>query len=434
MVKRSAIWKHFKDDGNNNATCHHCKKIYKISGNTSNLKDYLLSKHNVNLDNNNGASTSKRQRTSNSAAANLNNLSEQPSVSKQAGGTFIQKRITGSFQNISSIKQGGEKHNKITDDIVYMICKDYEPFSIVEREGFQNFLKNHFPLYKVPSRKTLKTHFEKKFEKVSETYKAFLKQSSNFTLTTDLWADTMNSRSFLGITAHFEHKYELCSINLEVYQMPIQHTAVNIKKKLLEACHEWEIPVDKITALVTDNGSNVVLAADLFIGKKCHLPCFAHTLNLVAITDSIKSVNGLTDLIEKVKSIVTFFRESNNASDQLRTQTDLKLIQDVLTRWNSTFLQRFLQLKQIVSTVLLNYPKGPSMLTAAEIEIMSEVTEVLRPLESVTRDMSGEKYVTASKVIPMIRLMTRQYERLNTYEECSTQLKNAIVREFKQRW
>ena len=54
----------------------------------------------------------------------------------------------------------------------------------------------------------------------------------------------------------------------------------------------------------------------------------------------------LDDIVNKVKKIVTFFKQSNNAADELRRLqfvegktegTLLKLIQAVDTRWNSTY-------------------------------------------------------------------------------------------------
>ena len=32
-------------------------------------------------------------------------------------------------------------------------------------------------------------------------------------------------------------------------------------------CAEWGIPINKITAIVTDNGANIVKAVDLFVGN-----------------------------------------------------------------------------------------------------------------------------------------------------------------------
>ena len=98
--------------------------------------------------------------------------------------------------------------------------------------------------------------------------------------------------------------------------------------------------------------------------------------------------------------------------------------QDVLTRWNSTFymIERFLLLRQFPSTVLIKHAKGPPMVTASEIETLTEIIAILKPLEWVTREISGEKYVT------------RLYERISTSHELAIYLKEAILKEFEQRW
>lgn len=72
-------------------------------------------------------------------------------------------------------------------------------------------------------------------------------------------------------------------------------------------------------AVVTDNASNMVSAIDLAFGSKKHIPCFAHTLNLVAQNALDEKVNtNIQGLIKKVKQIVTWFKKSVVASDELR--------------------------------------------------------------------------------------------------------------------
>lgn len=73
-----------------------------------------------------------------------------------------------------------------------------------------------------------------------------------------------------------------------------------------------------------------------------HLPCFAHTLNLI-VKDSLAAVTELDDLRSKVRRVVGFFRSSCTAKEKLdNLQKDLKmpqlLLQEVETRWNSTDL------------------------------------------------------------------------------------------------
>ena len=136
------------------------------------------------------------------------------------------------------------------------------------------------------------------------------------------------------------------------------------------------------------------------------------------------------------KSIVTFFRESVNASDELRLSTELRLKQGVSTRWNFTFymLERFLYLRRHVNMIVSNYSKATPIVTASEAEKLTELMKVLNPLEAATREISGEKYVTSSKVIPLVHLLRRKYEKLDITTDLANSLKEAILNEFKKRY
>ncbi|KAK9744898.1 hypothetical protein QE152_g7369 [Popillia japonica] len=90
----------------------------------------------------------------------------------------------------------------------------------------------------------------------------------------------------------------------------------------------------------------------------------------------LTNAEGLNIIIDKVRSIVVWFKRSVKASDQLRkVQIDAgtsegnmkKIILDVKTRWNSTYymLERFLQMLPMVSFFLFSDVKAPNMITAA---------------------------------------------------------------------
>ncbi|CAH1972665.1 unnamed protein product [Acanthoscelides obtectus] len=93
-----------------------------------------------------------------------------------------------------------------------------------------------------------------------------------------------------------------------VYELDQRHTSEYLGQCLSSICEEWNISDLKITTVVTDNGANIVKAVSDLFGKNRHLPCFAHTLDLVAskITDS----EDVKPLVVKVKSIVTYFKQS----------------------------------------------------------------------------------------------------------------------------
>lgn len=154
---------------------------------------------------------------------------------------------------------------------------------------------------------------------------------------------------------------------------------------------------------MTDNAANIVKAITDIFGKDKHLGCFAHTLNLVA-TSLLKNNNEVNALCTKIKTLITFFKHSVSAADELRKHNTKKLIQSVPTRWNSTYymLERFIELSESLTVILLKLPKTPPMLLTLEVQLAKVVIEILSPIEEVTKEICGEQYVTSSKIIPLI--------------------------------
>lgn len=143
--------------------------------------------------------------------------------------------------------------------------------------------------------------------------------------------------------------------------------------------------------------------------KVRHLPCFAHCLNLTA--QDAFSVESFCDILSKCKAIVTFFRSSTLATDTLRSiqrrtnSPELKLIQQVETRWNSAYymLKRVFELRMVLAMAMNECPRAPAPLTAENFDVIKEIMSLLEPFEIATVNISGETYVTSSVVIPLIR-------------------------------
>lgn len=85
---------------------------------------------------------------------------------------------------------------------------------------------------------------------------------------------------------------------------------------------------------------------------------------------------------------------------------ELKLKQDVSTRWNSTYemLKIIFKLKDAVpSTLSLSRPE--LMLSSEDWEIVCAAIEILLPFYEITMEVSGEKHVTLSKVTVLCNLL-----------------------------
>ena len=298
-----------------------------------------------------------------------------------------------------------------------MICKEFYPFSTVEDEEFRKFVHMLCPNYNMPSRKTLSNSLlPSLFNDLILKIKNELAIVKAVCLTSDGWTN-INNVSFYALKAHFiDDNTKLKSYLLECSEFEDRHTAQNISNWVNAVARKFDIHF-KIVAIVTDNAANMKSAAAIL--KLRHLPCFAHSLNLIvqhAIGSSIQKT------VDEVKQTVMYFKKSSFAQSKLaEMQTNLKkdklkLKQDVPTRWNSTFdmLQRFFFNKEAVISSLAILGVKSFNLTDKDWDIIKQAIEVLKVFDEVTKEVSSERTVSLSKMGILIRLMAHQ---MKTYKD-----------------
>ena len=134
--------------------------------------------------------------------------------------------------------------------------------------------------------------------------KAEIEQVSYVSLSVDAWTSNRQD-SYLGITAHYIYKDEFQSACLDCSIITVPQTAINIAQRVREVMDDWNIR-RKVTAIVTDNGKNMVKAVKDYL-KIRHLACSAHTLNLV-VNDAVTGTAAVNALFDRSSNIVTFFR------------------------------------------------------------------------------------------------------------------------------
>lgn len=321
MPPKSALWQHFVRNTDQTGTCRHCGKTLKTKGNTSNLKCHLQSKHpkifsildksneiRRTIDSNDDSSRPKQPKldiklqaastgsftqpctldieidapsTSGRPTVGVEECRPSSSTSRTLVGANPNKEtqnkpyqatIASAFRKIESFKEGGGLNSKITQAIVYMICKDCQPFTIVEHTGFNKLMKTLAPHYKVPSRFTIKRLINDKFDVLAAIMRQKLGKKK-CTLTTDIWVDPQ-TRSFLSLTVHFHDEDQdkfIFSGTIGVFMLEERHTAENIANELKLICSEWNICDEDVVAVATDNAANITLAVDIAFGKKRHI-------------------------------------------------------------------------------------------------------------------------------------------------------------------
>lgn len=231
------------------------------------------------------------------------------------------------------------------------------------------------------------------YNQIHDEIKASLNSNVEFvSLTTDI-RTSLKNESYMSVTVNFIDKN--CNLNshlLSCSKFSEKHASENLKHLLLEITENWGIH-NKIVACTSDNAANISLAVRLYQWGK-HF-CFVHSLNLIVQS----SLNEINETREKVKSIVEFFKRSTNASENLNKMQEqlgftptLTLIQDVVTRWNSTFdmFQRFVNLKIPIISTLSNLNCDVE-LSLNDWSTLTQSFSILEWFKEIIIDLSSEK-------------------------------------------
>lgn len=387
--KVSDVWTYFKVDADpRKVVCNMCSAEVSRGGvgrsaSTSGMLNHLKNKH-----------VEEYNQTTNSI--------NKTTAAKKT----VQPTLSSVIENIKPWDINEAKAKQVHFLIGEMMALDNEALSMVERQGFQNLMAKIVPRYKMPSR----NYFAEKIlpeinKKVVVEIKKDISVAKYMAFTSDMWTSSCNNISFLSFTAHWinnDFKFNHAALNMKRFHG--QHTGENISQVLKEMCDQWEIPNTKIHAIVHDNARNMMKAArDANIES---VSCFIHTLQLVVI-DSIKVQPEILEMLTVARKIVTHFNHSGTAQEELTTiQKELniktqKLVQDICTRWNSSFymMLRLLEQKRAISVYLIdsNIPN----LTANQWDILEQLLKLLQPFEEITK-ITSSGLSCISEIIPHI--------------------------------
>ena len=191
---------------------------------------------------------------------------------------------------------------------------------------------------------------------------------------------------------------------LHTKYFPESHTASNISNIILNMLKEYNIPPEKVHGIITDNAANIKrgVSDSGFYNQGC----FLHTLQLV-VNKAVLKQEGVVNIIKKCRALVAHFHRSTLASIELKQMSisklegGRKLILDVVTRWNSTYLmlQSCLNNKKSIKCCLVQNDKEEMNLTDAQWNRLEAVSKVLKIFYDTTLQMSKRREA-CSQIIP----------------------------------
>jgi len=329
-----------------------------------------------------------------------------------------------------------------------VVINGQRPLSLVEDEAFKQMVSYLELGYKFPSRFFFTGMLQEKYNALLEKIATIVADVDFVCITTDTWT-SLATDSYLTATVHYvSDDWVLKSIILGTMFLDDRHTGENLSQWILELITKFGINPEKVVAVVHDNASNMLVAASKL--KSLHgwesVRCSAHTLQLVvhaALSSNVKVQAALT----KAKKLIEHFRRSTVAKQALVEQQErmekepLQLIQDVPTRWSSTFqmCKRLLQLRLPVTIVMANHELFDKQ-KRSQLEVSTEnwtifetLCELLELFAVLTKYLEGQSYVSMSAVQPLIKGILGAMSTSDD-DDFASQFKSVAVQELQTRF
>lgn len=346
----------------------------------------------------------------------------QPAQKSMSSDVINKPRVQSTLRVIRPLdKQTEEKYKNA---IATWVCMDMQPYRSVEKPGFKQLMNTLCPNFKpslanfLPSRKYFSDHkIPKMYEEIRLIIQTKLSSVQFIALTTDCWTSN-NGHPFIGLTAHtISNEWKLETLCLACTSLDVDHTAQNLQRCIKEILYEWKIDSEKITAITTDCGANIIKAVSLMNFN--HVACFGHALN-TGVTRAF-NIEPVKICITNATRIRSIFHYSNKMKRSLlEAQNQLKLPTLVApssseTRWWSVMpCLYFVKTQYLALLQIFTIPKHYSLLpTRNQMKLINRLLKVIEPLKLLGESMASEKNITISDLWPIYQKLNLMYKPLN---------------------
>ena len=328
--------------------------------------------------------------------------------------SFFQQNLPGMLESQMTYDMNDPRAKSKHKGILTMIVTDLKPFSIVNDPGFLNYSKLLDPRFAVGSDMFYRRLLDKAFILGKEKVQKKLDEADPSAVSIQLDGWSQHHHGYIGLCVNYITKgWRRARLCLACRPFELSHTGENIARWVEMECDKWGI-TEVVGVVTTDTASNMQKMMDYLPVHFLHGGCLCHILQLV-INDELLGKPSIKSLVKICRHICTYGNQSVQLSQLVVTKQMeagkekrhcLLLVQDVVTRWNSTFLmlKRFVELQPVIRAILLDndwQKKLDVRLTNADWTLMEKVVNVLEVFYEATLKLSSSS-ACISDVIPII--------------------------------
>lgn len=406
--------------------------------------------------------TSTHANTTLVAAAYPNAASVSPS---EGDGATLLKQAMLDFSGQQHVTKA-----ELNTLIARYVVESMLPLSTVESESFRAILAK-IPIRGggrevAPCRNTFAKFIDSEYEKMNIELKKSFEELEYISTTADIW--TAYNKSYMGVTAHWINPNNMergkAALACRRFKGHHTHDAIAVE---LDNIHSTYGITHKITATVTDNGSNFVKAfkryqpleesdseddedevtftdindalhatdGDVVITLPPHKRCASHTLNLISCTDVDKWLlsKPATKAVYRSATAKCTALWNKTSRSTLATETvdelvSKKLLVPCTTRWNSFYdaLARICEIS-MVDLNTISSKLGLTAITEREHQFLKEYCTAMKPLTVALDILQGEDNRFHGTLLPTVETLMLKTEALKSGLQILRDLPDAIV-------
>ncbi|KAJ5267276.1 hypothetical protein N7478_010084 [Penicillium angulare] len=359
--------------------------------------------------------------------------------------------------------------DQLSKAILSFITTAHLPFRLIEHPQFRNLvdiIQQASTKITVPSARTIRRCLDLVVSESQKQTLAKLPNGSRLSIALDCWTSPFQ-QAFMAVTGYFlDQKWNYCEVLLGFEHLHGSHTGENLSKTVTQLLADHGIS-DRVLSVTTDNATNnntLMTGVQDTLQAQCsrrsdplifRVPCIVHVIQLSLTellgklkaapsnkqidlewsderTQSFQSKRSsnhvqITETLRKIRGLAVFINASPRRREAFMalqtTDTPLIPIQDVQTRWNSTFLMlnRAKRLQRFYDQYCIDHQYLHFKLDQEEWRQVDYLLLLTKPFFDFTTVLSQTKDITVHNIFS---IYNKLFSHLDTAE---SKLKNKGV-------